>query len=182
MRDLSAFRRCVVLKCEKLREFCTDSPVRFPSNAYKTNRHIAKICLLFGTPMQIKNLQFRKNSINTSALLSFAHYRAGAGAQFTGLCTGPPVRFPSYAYKTKRHITRICLLFGTPIGNRTLVSAVRGRRLEPLDHEGKSILLCDNSIIFVHTQAKIDNLRIFYLMNFLIKNYQLHIDFYYLIM
>ncbi len=60
-------------------------------------------------------------------------------------------------------------LFGTPIGNRTLVSAVRGRRLEPLDHEGKSILLCDNSIIFVHTQAKIDNLRIFYLMNFLIK-------------
>lgn len=73
-------------------------------------------------------------------------------------------------------------LFGTPIGNRTLVSAVRGRRLEPLDHEGKSILLCDNSIIFVHTQAKIDNLRIFYLMNFLIKNYQLHIDFYYLIM
>ena len=38
-------------------------------------------------------------------------------------------------------------LFGTPIGNRTLVSAVRGRRLEPLDHEGKSILLCDNIII-----------------------------------
>lgn len=35
--------------------------------------------------------------------------------------------------------------FGTPIGNRTLVSAVRGRRLEPLDHEGKSILLCNNT-------------------------------------
>lgn len=46
-------------------------------------------------------------------------------------------------------------LFGTPIGNRTLVSAVRGRRLEPLDHEGKSILLCDNIIILPVTQAKI---------------------------
>ncbi len=45
--------------------------------------------------------------------------------------------------------------FGTPIGNRTLVSAVRGRRLEPLDHEGKSILLCDNIIISLSTQAKI---------------------------
>ena len=133
-------------------------------------------------PCKLKICNFAKNSINTSALLFFAHYHAGAGAQFAGLCTDPPVRFPSNAHKTKRHIARICLLFGTPIGNRTLVSAVRGRRLEPLDHEGKSILLCDNSIIFVHTQAKIDNLRIFYLMNFLIKNYQLHIDFYYLIM
>ena len=47
-------------------------------------------------------------------------------------------------------------LFGTPIGNRTLVSAVRGRRLEPLDHEGKSILLCDNSINHALTQAKIN--------------------------
>lgn len=121
-------------------------------------------------------------NINTSALLFFAHYHAGAGAQFTGLCTDPPVRFPSNAYKTKDIPQGYVFLFGTPIGNRTLVSAVRGRRLEPLDHEGKSILLCDNSIIFVHTQAKIDNLRIFYLMNFLIKNYQLHIDFYYLIM
>ena len=48
----------------------------------------------------------------------------------------------------------MCLFFGTPIGNRTLVSAVRGRRLEPLDHEGKSLLLCDNSIIYCRMQAK----------------------------
>lgn len=47
-------------------------------------------------------------------------------------------------------------LFGTPIGNRTLVSAVRGRRLEPLDHEGKSILLCDNIIILPLMQANAD--------------------------
>lgn len=47
-------------------------------------------------------------------------------------------------------------LFGTPIGNRTLVSAVRGRRLEPLDHEGKSILLCDNIIILHLMQANAD--------------------------
>lgn len=46
--------------------------------------------------------------------------------------------------------------FGTPIGNRTLVSAVRGRRLEPLDHEGKSILLCDNIIILHLMQANAD--------------------------
>ena len=46
-------------------------------------------------------------------------------------------------------------LFGTPIGNRTLVSAVRGRRLEPLDHEGKMILLCDNITVLRLMQAKI---------------------------
>lgn len=46
--------------------------------------------------------------------------------------------------------------FGTPIGNRTLVSAVRGRRLEPLDHEGKLILLCDNIIILHLMQANAD--------------------------
>lgn len=45
-------------------------------------------------------------------------------------------------------------LCGTPIGNRTLVSAVRGRRLEPLDHEGKSMLRCDNSINRALRQAK----------------------------
>lgn len=56
--------------------------------------------------------------------------------------------------KTKKHIIEMCFSFGTPIGNRTLVSAVRGRRLEPLDHEGKSLLLCDNSIISCRMQAK----------------------------
>ena len=50
---------------------------------------------------KLLNLQFRKNSTNTSALLFFAHYHAGAGAQFAGLCTDPPVRLPSDAYKTK---------------------------------------------------------------------------------
>lgn len=82
-------------------------------------------------------------------------YLAGAGAQFTGLCAYPPVRFPKLDLKRKNTSLRCVFTFGTPIGNRTLVSAVRGRRLEPLDHEGKSILLCDNSIILCSTQAKI---------------------------
>ncbi len=67
----------------------------------------------------------------------------------------PARLIPEIDLKLKKHIIEMCLFFGTPIGNRTLVSAVRGRRLEPLDHEGKSILLCDNSIILCSTQAKI---------------------------
>lgn len=58
-------------------------------------------------------------------------------------------------WNEKNTSLRCVFTFGTPIGNRTLVSAVRGRRLEPLDHEGKSLLLCDNSIILCSTQAKI---------------------------
>ena len=59
--------------------------------------------------------------------------------------------------KTKRtYHFDMFFCFGTPIGNRTLVSAVRGRRLEPLDHEGKSILLCDNIIILHLMQANAD--------------------------
>ncbi len=88
-------------------------------------------------------------------LLIGLRYLAGAGAQFTGLCAYPPVRFPKLDLKRKNTSLRCVFTFGTPIGNRTLVSAVRGRRLEPLDHEGKSILLCDNSIILCSTQAKI---------------------------
>lgn len=61
---------------------------------------------------------------------------------------------PISVYKQKTHLNDV-FRFGTPIGNRTLVSAVRGRRLEPLDHEGKSILLCDNSIIYYLMQAKL---------------------------
>ncbi len=79
--------------------------------------------------------------------LTGLRYLAGAGAQFTGLCAYPPVRFPKLDLKRKNTSLRCVFTFGTPIGNRTLVSAVRGRRLEPLDHEGKSILLCDNIII-----------------------------------
>ena len=82
-------------------------------------------------------------------------YLAGAGAQFTGLCAYPPVRFPKLDLKRKNTSLRCVFTFGTPIGNRTLVSAVRGRRLEPLDHEGKSILLCDNIIIWHLMQVKI---------------------------
>ena len=55
----------------------------------------------------------------------------------------------------KKHLREMFFLFGTPIGNRTLVSAVRGRRLEPLDHEGKMILLCDNITVLRLMQAKI---------------------------
>ena len=67
----------------------------------------------------------------------------------------------------------MCFLFGTPIGNRTLVSAVRGRRLEPLDHEGKSILLCDNIIYFAYVQAKKRNLQNFPLCKAKIANFDL---------
>ncbi len=82
----------------------------------------------------------------------FNHY-----IQFTGLCAYPPVRFPKLSIKTKRTYRLVCSFrFGTPIGNRTLVSAVRGRRLEPLDHEGKSTLLCDNIIILHLMQANAD--------------------------
>ncbi len=80
---------------------------------------------------------------------------AGAGAQFTGLCANPLVRFHKMLMKTKRtYHFDMFFCFGTPIGNRTLVSAVRGRRLEPLDHEGKSLLLCDNIIFYRLMQAK----------------------------
>lgn len=60
--------------------------------------------------------------------------------------------------------------FGTPIGNRTLVSAVRGRRLEPLDHEGKSILLCNNTKELRIKQVKIKNF--FAILNKIRYNYK----------
>ena len=110
--------------------------------------------------LRLTNTKLHARHRHTSVL--FPHdfliglrYLAGAGAQFTGLCAYPPVRFPKLDLKRKNTSLRCVFTFGTPIGNRTLVSAVRGRRLEPLDHEGKSILLCDNSIILCSTQAKI---------------------------
>ena len=63
------------------------------------------------------------------------------GAQIIGLSVFPPVRFHKKFIKTKRtYHFDMFFCFGTPIGNRTLVSAVRGRRLEPLDHEGKFVI------------------------------------------
>lgn len=80
-------------------------------------------------------------------------YRRSVG-KFAGLCAYPLASIPKTRFYMKKHIIAMCFPFGTPIGNRTLVSAVRGRRLEPLDHEGKSLLLCDNIIFYRLMQAK----------------------------
>lgn len=109
--------------------------------------------------MQIKNLQYRKNSTNT-AVACFAVFlliiTPGRAHNSQDCELIRPFDSLKMLIKTKKNIPfGMFFLFGTPIGNRTLVSAVRGRRLEPLDHEGKSILLCDNIIILPVTQAKI---------------------------
>ena len=52
-------------------------------------------------------------------LLTGLRYPAGAGAQFTGLCAYPPVRFPKLDLKRKNTSLRCVFTFGTPIGNRS---------------------------------------------------------------
>ena len=84
---------------------------------YRTTVERFALCKLF-------NLQFRKNSTNTSALLFFAHYHAGAGIQSTGLFAIPPVRIP-YNKKIKHKTLKRLVLYWRSIRDSPISDCYR---------------------------------------------------------
>ncbi len=97
-RTYRLFRRCMVLKCEKLSN-C--APIR-PFDSHQMlikQKDISQgyvFCLV--PPCKLKICNFAKFSTNTSVLLSFAHYRESLRLTYTNFSHGTGTHLDCFPY------------------------------------------------------------------------------------